>query len=349
MSYPLLHLMERAASLAVRHRTHPNPAVGAVIVAPDGSVIGEGAHTGPGNPHAEVEALAGATEPVAGTTMIVTLEPCSHHDRTPPCTDAIIEAGIARVIIGGRDPDSRVAGHGVALLEESGITVIDGIEGFDHESVDPAYFHHRRTGRPLITLKTASTLDGQVAAVDGTSRWITGEDARTDGHRLRSSNDAIMVGAGTLIADDPRLTVRTPDADHQPMPVVVTGGRPLPTDARLWARPHLIIATEPMGGHDVLVVDGTDGRPHASAAMTALADRGYLSVLVEGGPTLAAALLAAGLIDRIVAYVAPAVAGGTGMPMFAGAFSTLEAMTPLAIESVTMVGTDLKVTAKPRY
>lgn len=351
MTHPLLNVMSRAASLAVRHRPHPNPAVGAVIISDDRRVLGEGAHRGPGLPHAEIEALEDASDDTTGATMVVTLEPCSHQGRTPPCVDAIIDAEISQVVIGGLDPDSRVSGAGVDRLRGAGIGVVDGVDGFEYETVDPAYFHHRRTGMPLVTLKTAATLDGQVAAADGTSKWITSEEARNDGHRLRSENDVIMIGFGTLRADDPALTARSRGSEHQPLPVVVAGERELPTRARIWKRPHLVVATAEIPDHETLVVppdgEGTD-RPDPKAMMTALADRGHLSVLVEGGPTLASSLLHAKVIDRIVVYLAPSVAGGSGMGMFAGAFPTLTAMTPVTIESVTMVGTDIRVIARPK-
>ncbi|MPZ53301.1 MAG: bifunctional diaminohydroxyphosphoribosylaminopyrimidine deaminase/5-amino-6-(5-phosphoribosylamino)uracil reductase RibD [Acidimicrobiia bacterium] len=350
MTHPLLNVMRRAASLARQHHPHPNPAVGAVLITDSGAVIGEGAHQKPGMPHAEIEALKTVEGATTDATMVVTMEPCAHQGRTPPCVDAIIDAGIKRVVIGGIDPDTKVSGRGMERLRQGGISVIDGVDGFDYEEVDPAYFHHRRTGRPLVTLKTASTLDGQVAAADGTSQWITGEDARRDSHRLRAANDVIMVGAGTLIADDPRLTAVTPDDDHhQPLPVVVGGARPLPSDARVWSRPHLVVSTETQEPHDTLVVSPSpDGRPNVIEMMTALADRGHLSIMVEGGPTLSSALLHEGLINRIVCYFAPALGGGVGMGMFGGAFPTLTAMTPLAIESVTMVGADIKVIATPQ-
>ncbi len=186
--------LEFALGLAVEHRPHPNPRVGCVIVGSDGNIIGEGAHVRPGTDHAEVVALKSATADVTGATAYVTLEPCSHHGRTPPCADALIAAGIAKVVVGALDPDERVSGTGIERLRKAGVEVEISDMGDIVEAADPAYFHHRRTGLPLITLKAAITLDGNMAAADGTSQWITSEEARADGHQLRANADAIMVG-----------------------------------------------------------------------------------------------------------------------------------------------------------
>ncbi|MGH8875215.1 MAG: bifunctional diaminohydroxyphosphoribosylaminopyrimidine deaminase/5-amino-6-(5-phosphoribosylamino)uracil reductase RibD, partial [Acidimicrobiia bacterium] len=228
-----LELMRRAIDLARPNRTHPNPRVGAVVVAPDGTVVGEGAHPGAGLPHAEALALAAAGDAAAGATLYVTLEPCGHHGRTPPCTETVVASGVRRVVVGVTDPDPRVAGAGLARLRATGLEVTVGVLEAEVEALDPAYFHHRRTGLPLVTLKAAITLDGQAAAQDGTSQWITGPEARADAHRLRAEADALMVGAGTLRVDDPLLTVRLDGYEGpQPVPVVVAGRRPLPASAR---------------------------------------------------------------------------------------------------------------------
>jgi diaminohydroxyphosphoribosylaminopyrimidine deaminase/5-amino-6-(5-phosphoribosylamino)uracil reductase len=230
-------------------------------VAADGTVIAEGAHSRAGAPHAEAVALAEAGADAAGATQYVTHEPCAHHGRPPPCTDAIVDAGVARVMVGTADPDRDAAG-GVGILTAAGVEVVTGLLDDECSAVDPGYFHHRRTGRPLVTLKLATTLDGQAAAADGTSQWITTEAARSDTHRLRALADAVMVGSGTLRDDDPRLDARpggTPavagadhgrsdnsegadghPGDHQPRPVVVAGRRPLPAAAKLYDRNPLI-------------------------------------------------------------------------------------------------------------
>ncbi|MDH5374099.1 MAG: bifunctional diaminohydroxyphosphoribosylaminopyrimidine deaminase/5-amino-6-(5-phosphoribosylamino)uracil reductase RibD, partial [Acidimicrobiia bacterium] len=204
-----MHPMERAIELASRQRPHPNPRVGAVIVDAAGRVIGEGAHVAPGTDHAEVVALKSTSVDVTGSTIYVTLEPCSHHGRTPPCADALIAAGISHVVVGLVDPDSKVAGQGVERLRNAGITVDTGVMAGAIEALDPGYLVHRRLGRSRMTLKLALTLDGNAAASDGTSQWITGELARQDSHRLRADSDAVMVGSGTVSADDPLLNVRS--------------------------------------------------------------------------------------------------------------------------------------------
>jgi diaminohydroxyphosphoribosylaminopyrimidine deaminase/5-amino-6-(5-phosphoribosylamino)uracil reductase len=314
------------------------------VVDVSGEVAGRGVHAGPGQPHAEVVALAEAGERAAGGTLVVTLEPCDHTGRTPPCTATILAAGVARVLVGAVDPDYRVAGRGLARLRAAGLEVRSGIAGAAAEAVDPGYFHHRRTGRPRVTLKAALTLDGQAAAADGTSQWITSPEARADGHRLRAEADAVLVGAGTLAADDPLLTVRLPGYDGpQPRPVVVAGRRPLPPGARLWERRPLVLSPVPLDGPgEVVVVPGPDGVDLA-AGLAALGERGLLDLLVEGGPTLAGALVRADLVDRGVFYLAARLAVGRGLPGLAGRFATLAAAREIAIVSAEPVGPDLRV------
>lgn len=340
--------MERALRLAASTNPHPNPRVGAVILDGAGHTVAEGAHQGPGHPHAEAAALeqAGGHLP-EGATLVTTLEPCNHHGRTAPCTDAIIAAGVRRVVVGATDPDQQVAGEGLKRLRSAGIEVTEGVMSAAVEAADPAYFHHRRTGRPLYTLKTAVTIDGQTAAADGTSRWITGEEARHDSHLLRAISDAIMVGAGTVRADDPLLTVRLDGEDgHQPTAVVVAGRGPLPPDARLWQRPDtLVVSTEnlDLGVENLLVPPGADGLPSLADLSEALAGRGLLSVLMEGGPALGGSLWRAGLIDRGVTYIGARVAGGVGMAMFDGPWETFGASVEVEITSVEKLGEDLRI------
>lgn len=337
--------MRHAIAVASRFHPHPNPRVGAVLLNAGGDIIAEAGHTGPGSPHAE-QALFDAVGSVPDdAVLVVTLEPCAHTGRTPPCTDAVVASGIRTVVIGAIDPDSRVDGKGVARLHDAGIEVIVGVEGDAVEAADPGYFHHRRTGRPLVTLKQATTLDGQLAAADGTSQWITGEEARQDAHRLRSVHDAVLVGAGTVRTDDPRLDVRLEGFDgRQPVPVVVAGSRPLPPDLRLWDRDPIVLASEELtvDGMDV-VRAGTGGVVDLDAALRQLADRGILSVLVEGGAGVAAGLWGAGLIDRGVHYFGAKVAGGAGRGAFDRVFSTLDEAVEVEITSVTRLGSDLRV------
>jgi diaminohydroxyphosphoribosylaminopyrimidine deaminase/5-amino-6-(5-phosphoribosylamino)uracil reductase len=337
-------LMREAIALAVTTAPHPNPRVGALVVDASGAVVGRGVHEGPGSPHAEVVAMSQAGRQALGGTLVVSLEPCDHTGRTPPCTAAVIASGVRRVVVGAEDPDPRVAGRGIARLRSSGIEVAVGIESTAAEDLDPGYFHHRRTGRPRVTLKAALTLDGQAAAADGTSQWITSEEARLDGHRLRAEADAVMVGAGTLRSDDPALTVRLPGySGRQPRPVIVAGTGSPPPLAAVWSRNPLVFA--PVAADwpgEVVVLPGPQGVDLA-AMLTDLGRRQVVDLLVEGGPSLAGTLLRRGLVDRGVFYMAGSLGGGTGVPVFGGVFPTVGAARPVEIISVDRVGRDLRV------
>lgn len=338
--------MERALVLAAATSPHPNPRVGAVVVAPDGTTIAEGSHAGPGTPHAEAAAIGAAGRAAHGATVYVTLEPCAHQGNTPPCTEQLIAAGVGSVVVGARDPDARVSGRGIAMLREAGIEVTLS-DAAVAEQVDPGYFHHRRTGRPLVTLKTAATIDGQVAASDGTSRWITSLPAREDGHRLRAAADAVLVGAGTLRGDDPELTVRLQDfAGRQPRPVVVAGTQALPAERKLYSRDPLIyvpgLLRDPPAGATRASADGA-ATVDLGLMLDDLGSRGVLDLLVEGGPTLAAALLAAGHVDRLIVYLGAKLAGGRGHGMFRAAFPTLSAARDAVIGDVRRLGPDLRM------
>lgn len=341
-----LESIRRALRLAAPHRPHPNPRVGAVVLDRAGGVVGEGAHRAAGEPHAEVVALRAAGEAARNGTVAVTLEPCDHHGRTPPCTEAIIDAGARRVVIGALDPDPRVAGSGVRRLREAGVEVTGPVAQDEVESADPAYFHHRRTGLPLLTLKVAATLDGQTAAADGSSRWITGEEARQDGHRLRAAADAVMVGAGTLRADDPELTVRIAGWDGpQPVPIVVAGHGDLPPDRRLWDRDPLVLAPDGVtapGGRVIEVPPGAGGIDLA-VGMRAVAAEGLLDVLVEGGSGLAGSLWRAGLVGRGSLYLGAMMAGGRGIPILAGQWPTMGEASRVEITRVTRLGADVRI------
>jgi diaminohydroxyphosphoribosylaminopyrimidine deaminase/5-amino-6-(5-phosphoribosylamino)uracil reductase len=342
--------MRRAIDLARPTHPHPNPRVGAVVLSPAGEVLAEAAHQAAGSDHAEVLALRRAGDAAQGATLVVTLEPCDHHGATPPCTAAIVAAGVARVVVGALDPDVRVSGAGVQRLRDAGITVETGVGAAAARALDPGYFHHRVTGRPRVTLKLAATLDGQVAATDGTSQWITGEAARRDVHQLRAESDAVMVGAGTLRADDPRLDVRLDGyRGHQPRPVVVGGRRPLPDAASLYERGPLVYSPQrvPVPPGAELEVAWHPGGVDLAAMMKDLGGRGVVDLLVEGGPALARSLLIAGLVDRLVVYLAGLLAGGTGRAMFTGPFASLTDATPLLIVSSQILGSDLRVEAVP--
>jgi diaminohydroxyphosphoribosylaminopyrimidine deaminase/5-amino-6-(5-phosphoribosylamino)uracil reductase len=335
--------MDRAMELAVAALPHPNPRVGAVVLDTAGEVVGSGFHEAAGRDHAEVVALRAAGDRAAGGTLVVTLEPCAHAGRTPPCTDAIVAAGIARVIVGVVDPDPRVAGAGLVRLESAGVGT-EVLADPAIEALDPGYFHHRRTGRPLVTLKTAMTLDGQTAAADGTSQWITSPEARADGHRLRAAADAVMVGAGTLRSDDPLLTVRTPGYQgRQPRPVLVGGRGPLPGDARLFERDPIVFVSEAVELPGTVIVAPGDDGVDLAGAIEVLGAAGIVDLLVEGGARLAGRLLAEGLVDRGVFYMGAALAGGSGRPVFDGVFATIGDVEGVRITSVRRVGPDVRI------
>jgi diaminohydroxyphosphoribosylaminopyrimidine deaminase/5-amino-6-(5-phosphoribosylamino)uracil reductase len=320
--------MRRAVELAasVRGSTSPNPWVGAVLVTTGGDLF-EGATAPPGGPHAEVTALAAARAAgvdVRGATVVTTLEPCSHTGRTPPCAAALADAGVARAVVGIADPDPLVAGSGIADLREHGVEVTTGVLADEvHRQLAP-YIKHRRTGRPWVVLKLAATLDGRTAAPDGTSRWITGTEARADAHRLRAESDAVLVGAGTVREDDPALTVR-----HVP------GRDPL----------RVVLGHAPEGAkvHPCLELGGDLGD-----VLDELGGRGVLQVLVEGGATVAGDFHRAGLVDRYVLYLAPALMGRDGPPLLAGpGASTMSELWRGRIVSTDRLGEDLSVVLEP--
>lgn len=314
--------MERAVAVAagVRATASPNPWVGCVIATPDGATF-EGATQPPGGDHAEIVALAAAGTKAAGATLYSTLEPCAHHGRTPPCTDAIIAAGICRVVVAVGDPDPLVEGRGIEQLRQAGITVDIGVGRGQVERQLQSYLKHRTTGRPWVVLKLAATLDGHTAAPDGTSQWITGEEARKDAHRLRSESDAVLVGAGTIRVDDPSLTVRA-----------VEGPQPQ----------RVVLGTAPAGAkvHPAMEVAGDLGN-----VLDELGKKGIVQLLVEGGATVAHGFHAAGLVDRYVFYLAPALMGGDdGRPLFAGpGVSTIDDIWRGRIVDVTSLGSDIRI------
>jgi diaminohydroxyphosphoribosylaminopyrimidine deaminase/5-amino-6-(5-phosphoribosylamino)uracil reductase len=311
------------AATGVRSTTSPNPWVGAVLVTTSGDRF-EGATEPVGGAHAEVVALRAAGVAGAdttGATMYTTLEPCSHHGRTPPCADALIDAGVTRVVIGLEDPDPIVSGQGITRLEHAGIEVVLGVCGREVQAQLAPYLKHRSTGRPWVVLKMAASLDGRTAAPDGSSQWITGPEARADAHRLRAESDAVIVGAGTVRADDPSLTVR--DAQG-PDPMRVVLGK-APADAKV---------------HPCVELDGP-----LLDVLDELGRRGVLQAMVEGGPTVAGAFHREGLVDRYVLYLAPVLFGGDdARGVFSGAGAeTMADVWRGRISSVAQLGDDLRV------
>jgi diaminohydroxyphosphoribosylaminopyrimidine deaminase/5-amino-6-(5-phosphoribosylamino)uracil reductase len=356
--------MARAVALAEggRGTASPNPMVGAVLVR-DGRVVGEGFHRAAGRPHAEAEALAAAGAAAQGATCYVTLEPCAHHGRTPPCADALVATGVARVVAAMTDPDPRVAGAGLERLRAAGMAVEVGAGAAAAAEQNAAYLTHRRLGRPRVTLKAAASLDGKVAAPDGTSQWITGPAARSDGHRLRAEADAVAVGAGTALADDPRLTVRLPGfGGRQPLRVLVDAAGRVGAGGHLFdgEAPTLVATTGTApapaveawkaAGAEVLVCEPAPEGVHLEDLARALGERGVLELLVEGGPRLQASLWAAGLADRLVWFLAPLAIGGEGAPGLLGGAgaATLAEARRLRLASVDRLGDDLRVVAFPR-
>jgi len=327
------HLRLAIANAAtVRLLAPPNPWVGAVLVATGGAVH-QGATSAPGGPHAEVEALRAARDTARGATLYTTLEPCAHHGRTGPCADAIIDSGVARVVIGIEDPDPKVAGRGIARLRDAGVAVTLGVCAAEVAEQLRAYITHRTLGRPHVVVKLAASLDGRIAAPDGSSRWITGAEARADVHRLRAESDAIVVGAGTVRADDPSLTVR----DFRPAGEVPAHG----------VDPLRVVLGRAAPGARVQPARSCTGE--LAAVLGELAVDGVLQVLVEGGANVAWRFHAAGLVDEYVVYLAPMLFGGDdARPMFAGPGApTMETVWRGAFHSVTRFGDDVRLVIRP--
>lgn len=327
-----LAAMWHAIGLAERGlgSTSPNPIVGCVILDAAGRPVGEGFHQRAGGPHAEVVALGAAGDRSAGGVAVLTLEPCAHTGRTGPCTQALIEAGVRRVVYAVDDP-SPPAGGGAAVLRAAGVEVVGGLLAAEAARSNEAWLHRARTGRPFVIWKYAATLDGRAAAADGTSRWITGDAARHDVHLLRSRVDAVVVGTGTVLADDPSLTVRLADVSMSRHPLrVVVGRRQLPPSAKVLdqtAPTALLAAREP------------------EAVLKALAERDVVSVLLEGGPTLSGAFMGAGLIDKVVAYFAPAFLGAGQSALGDAGISTIGGALRWHIDAVDMIGADVRIIA----
>jgi diaminohydroxyphosphoribosylaminopyrimidine deaminase/5-amino-6-(5-phosphoribosylamino)uracil reductase len=358
------HHMVRALELARRglYSTPPNPAVGCVLVR-WGQVVGEGYHQRAGEPHAEIVALHDAGIAARGSTAYVTLEPCSHHGRTPPCADALIAAGVRRVVVAMRDPNPRVDGSGLARLEAAGIRTGHGLLAHEAAEINRGFVRRMVTGRPWVTLKLGASLDGRTALADGTSKWITGERARADVQRLRARSSAIITGSGTVVADDPMLTVRDPEFEmrgRRPLRVVLDSGLATPPSAQVlsFAGSTLIMTrdaaaplAEPLreAGARVESVRASAPGLDLDAVLERLGELECNEVLVEAGPTLAGDFVRRGLVDEIVVYMAPVVLGDAARGLFN--------LPPLARmcdrcefewRDVARIGDDLRLTLRPR-
>ncbi|HEY8416959.1 MAG TPA: bifunctional diaminohydroxyphosphoribosylaminopyrimidine deaminase/5-amino-6-(5-phosphoribosylamino)uracil reductase RibD [Limnochordales bacterium] len=330
--------MELALTLAAQGlgTVDPNPLVGAVVVR-DGRIVGMGYHQRPGEPHAEIHALRAAGPLAQGATLYVNLEPCAHHGRTPPCTEAIIAAGIRRVVAAIEDPDPRVQGRGFARLRAAGVDVTVGVRAEEARRLNEVFLKYAATGRPFVLLKAAISLDGRIATRTGASRWITGPEARAVVHRLRAAYPAIMVGIGTALADDPELTARTdPPAARQPLRVVVDSRARLPLDARMLRAPgRTLVATTgaapgarlaelERAGAEVVRLPHQAGRVDLEALLEELGRRGISGVLLEGGATLNGAMLEQRLVDKVMFFIAPTLIGGRDAPGAIGGIGAAE-------------------------
>jgi diaminohydroxyphosphoribosylaminopyrimidine deaminase/5-amino-6-(5-phosphoribosylamino)uracil reductase len=326
--------MARALELAARARgrTSPNPMVGAVLVSKE-AVVGEGFHPRAGEPHAETIALEQAGDAARGSDLYVNLEPCSHHGRTPPCAEAIIQAGVARVFAAVRDPNPKVDGRGIARLREAGVKVQVGLLAAEAVRLNEVYCKNMTTGLPQVTLKIGMSLDGKTATRTGDARWITGEDSRRRVHEMRNAVDAVLVGIGTILADDPDLTTRLPGTDcRHPDRVVIDSQLRIPTRSRVLAhrnRGRTIIIAGPHApearvrevralGAEVVIIEGGDRRVDLRAVVERLYALGITSVLIEGGSEIAASSLEAGIVDKLVFFIAPLLIGGREAPPVLG-------------------------------
>lgn len=356
--------MKRAIELAERAigKVSPRPPVGAVVVR-DGGTIGEAWTKRRPGPHAETEALAEAGDAARDATVYATLEPCSHTGDTAPCADALIAAGVARVVVGATDPNPKVNGQGIAKLRAAGIEVTENVESEACVALIEPFSKWVDSGMPFVTLKMAASLDGKTAAPDGTSMWITGEAARAEVHGLRRSADAVIVGSMTVLRDNPLLTCRLEGVDvhAQPLRVIIDGSGRTPETSRVFNddAPTLVITNEDLAeahaerwraaGADVARVLAGESGVDVRAALSALGERGICNALVEGGPTIAASLVGADLVDRFVLYLAPKLIGGDAPGLLNEGVKTLTDAWAMEIENVRIVGEDLRIDARSRH
>ncbi|MEB3733980.1 bifunctional diaminohydroxyphosphoribosylaminopyrimidine deaminase/5-amino-6-(5-phosphoribosylamino)uracil reductase RibD [Halopseudomonas pachastrellae] len=363
--------MSRALMLAERglYTTEPNPRVGCVLVA-DGEVVGEGWHVRAGEGHAEVNALAQAGERARGATAYVTLEPCSHFGKTPPCADALITAGVSRMVAAMQDPNPQVAGKGLQRLREAGIAVECGLLEEQARALNPGFIKRMQQGLPWVRVKLAMSLDGRTAMASGESKWITGPAARADVQRLRARSGAVVSGADSVLLDDSALTVRASElglpsdeaaaaAERQPLRVLIDSLRRVPLEQRFFreAGPSLVISTSAeqaaddylAAGSELLAVPGADGKVDLQAVLQILAERGCNEVLVEAGAGLSGAFWRAGLVDELIVYMAPRLLGSQARPLMQLPFESMSEAMDVAITDMRAIGQDWRITARPIF
>jgi len=358
-----IQTMRRALELAARGRTSPNPMVGAVVVK-QGKVVGEGYHSRAGYPHAEVEALRQAGNKARSADLYVNLEPCCHFGRTPPCTDAIIQAGIKRVFVGMKDPNKQVSGKGLRALKAQGIVIVSGILKKECMKLNESFVKVMQTGMPFVIMKTAMSLDGKIATRSGDARWISGELARKHVHKIRNYVDAILVGTETVLKDNPRLTCRlaTGSVEH-PIRIILDRRNRIPLTANVFknsrSQPVIYVTGSDISparqkalvARKVEILNGKFGKNgfHIKPLLKELANRDMNSILVEGGAELNASVLKAGVVDRVVAFISPILIGGGKAPGFLGGQGVMKVNNAIKLKDleVTKIGEDLMVEAIP--
>ena len=348
--------MALALQLAARglYSTSPNPRVGCIIVK-GGKVIGEGWHQKAGEPHAEIHALMEAGMAAQGATVYVTLEPCSHHGRTPPCADALVGAGVSKVIAAAQDPNPNVAGNGLARLKAAGIEILTGLMEAQSRELNEGFFKRMVYGHPLVRIKTASSLDGKTALSSGESKWITGEAARADVHRMRARSCAILTGIETVLTDNPQLNARGIETVRQPIKVIVDSTLRTPPESEILKGAKTLIACAApdakkasaleAAGAEIICLPGSDGKVDLKSLLSRLAQKGVNEVMTEAGPRLNGALIAAGLVDEWVQYVAPCLLGSAARPLFElNEPGSMQERLNWKLADQRMLGSDLRLT-----
>ncbi|MBB6454083.1 diaminohydroxyphosphoribosylaminopyrimidine deaminase/5-amino-6-(5-phosphoribosylamino)uracil reductase [Salirhabdus euzebyi] len=355
------YYMEFALSLGKKivGQTSPNPPVGAVVVN-NGQIVGFGAHLKAGGPHAEVHALNMAGEKAKGSTVYVTLEPCSHHGRTPPCADLLINKEVSRVVIATTDPFEKVAGNGIKRLQEAGLEVEVGVLKEKADEVNEQFFHYIKTKKPYVTLKSATSLDGKIATASGESKWITSEEARLDAHKYRHSHDAILVGVNTVLKDDPSLTTRLPVEGKNPIRIILDTNLRTPlhakvmtqNDANTWIVVGKSVRREEkeayLNYNHVEIIQLTNETINISELLHVLAEKSIMSVFVEGGAEVNGSFLKVGAVNQVITYMAPKLIGGKNAPTAIGGagIDSLEVALPLQIISIEKIGPDIKIISR---